>query len=263
LPRYIANTSGGIGMTTGTWTRALCALGTMLVATGALAHDETGSVRSWHDAQHPSCRLVKVLAREALPAAEEDDGATVEKWVIEACRGAKYTYQVTTFESGAMVSDFEEDAMADVPGTAGEARVASNAPDDYITHVTPDASELHDAAIRPFIAQARATWPDAKARYLAGLPDGQILFVTVRLFEDGADRAGSDYEQIFVRVDAFDGSTVHGRIANDLVKLRAHRNGDPIDVAEADVLDWTITRPDGSEEGNLIGKYHDTLLQAE
>lgn len=233
--------------------RALCTLALSLIAAAASAHDETPYVRQWHDAQHPSCKFVKVVAREPLPG---DDDATVEKWVIEACRGARYAYQVTTFEGGAMVSDFEEHAQADVPGTEGEAQVASNAPADVPTKVSPDLQAEFEAALEPHIANARATWPDVKARYVAGIPEGEILFVTTRLFDAGN---ASDYEQVFVRVDAIEGQTIRGRIASDIRSLRSHRNGDPIDVAESDIVDWTIARPDGTEEGNFVGKFIDTL----
>ncbi|UHQ18797.1 DUF2314 domain-containing protein [Lysobacter sp. KIS68-7] len=245
-------------MNKGMTVRALCALGVAFATSAAAAHDETQSVRQWHDAHHPSCKFEKVLSRERLPG---DDEATVEKWVIEACRGARYAYQVTTFEFGAMVSDFEEHARADVPGTEGEPQVAANAPEDLITQVTADALDAHEATLAPYIAQARATWPNAKKRYLAGLPEGQILFVTTRLFDNDVPRTGPNYEQIFVRVDAMEGATVRGRIASDIVALRTYRAGDPIDVAEADVIDWTIARPDGSEEGYLLGKYMDTLQE--
>jgi hypothetical protein len=29
-------------------------------------------------------------------------------------------------------------------------------------------------------------------------------------------------------------------------------------VSEAELLDWLITKPDGSEEGNVVGKFLDT-----
>ena len=32
-----------------------------------------------------------------------------------------------------------------------------------------------------------------------------------------------------------------------------------IEFNEKDILDWLIAKPDGSEEGNFIGKFLDTL----
>ena len=29
-------------------------------------------------------------------------------------------------------------------------------------------------------------------------------------------------------------------------------------MKESDVLDWTISKPDGTEEGNFVGKFLDT-----
>ncbi|MBK7538639.1 MAG: hypothetical protein IPI49_25370 [Myxococcales bacterium] len=37
--------------------------------------------------------------------------------------------------------------------------------------------------------------------------------------------------------------------------------GDPVQFSEQEVEDWTISRPDGSEEGNVVGKFLDTWHQ--
>jgi hypothetical protein len=48
-----------------------------------------------------------------------------------------------------------------------------------------------EAALKPYIAKARATYPRAKARYLAGLPPGQTFFVTVDLRDPAGHRDGA------------------------------------------------------------------------
>jgi hypothetical protein len=66
-------------------------------------------------------------------------------------------------------------------------------------------------------------------------------------------------EQIFVRVDRIDDNgRIHGRIASDIVAVSGYRRNDPIEVGDDDLIDWLIARPDGSEEGNLVGKFLDT-----
>jgi len=210
--------------------------------------DATRDVRAWHDAHHRTCGFERVVAREPQPA---EDNAKVERWIVEACRGALYAYRVSVISMGSgkvvMVSDFDDAAVAHVPGTEGEPRLSSQAPADKVAHAD---RTTFDEAIAPYVAQARATWPDAKARYLAGLPNGHIFFVTVKLQE------GERWEQAFIRVDRIDGLKIQGRIANQLSLATFHAN-DPIDVTDADVLDWTISRPDGSEEGNVVGKFLD------
>ena len=46
--------------------------------------------------------------------------------------------------------------------------------------------------------------------------------------------------------------------ATELISLKKLHNGDPVTVKEAELVDWMIARPDGSEEGNVVGKFLDT-----
>jgi hypothetical protein len=110
-----------------------------------------------------------------------------------------------------------------------------------------------DAAIAPFVAQARATYPHAKARYLAGLPPQESFFVSVKL-QDELDRQ----EMVFLAVDSIARDSIYGRIWNQVNVVRSYRAGDPYAVREAELLDWLITKPDGSEEGNVVGKFLDS-----
>jgi hypothetical protein len=65
---------------------------------------------------------------------------------------------------------------------AQDPHVPRNAPRDK---PVPVATEKHkrrfDAAIVPYVAEARATYPRAKRRFLAGLPPRHSFFVTVEL----------------------------------------------------------------------------------
>src|ERR1700731_733212 len=68
--------------------------------------------------------------------------------------------------------------------------------DKPIAEATEDVAK-YEAAIAPYIQKARETLPDAKRRYLDGLPKGQILYVTIRL----TDPLGR-FEQAFVKVNS-------------------------------------------------------------
>jgi hypothetical protein len=41
--------------------------------------------------------------------------------------------------------------------------------------------------------------------------------------------------------------------------VQGFHKGQHITVKESEILDWCISNPDGSEDGNLIGKYIDSL----
>ena len=132
--------------------------------------------------------------------------------------------------------------------------LAPNAPQDK----PPTLTELcqWDALIKaqgPYVAQARATYPAAKRRFVAGLPSGQTFFVTVRL-TDSLKR----HEQVFIAVDSAAGDSLIGRISSDIAVVRGHHFGQRYVTREADIVDWLISQPDGSEDGNFVGKFIDT-----
>ena len=110
-----------------------------------------------------------------------------------------------------------------------------------------------DSLIAPYVKQALQTYGKAKERFLKGLSPGEAFFVVTRIF----DRDGK-FEQVFIRVKAFSSDTVSGTIANDLTAVKEYKFGQIISFSEKNVMDWLITKPDGSEEGNFIGKFMDT-----
>ena len=133
------------------------------------------------------------------------------------------------------------------------------APADRPVLVAAEAAENPAAAvaaldrlIAPAVRQARATLPKARRRFLAGLPAGQAFFVTTRLQDpDGT------FEQVFVQVTQWSGSQVQGTVASELGVVKTYRQNQSVTFPAAAVLDWTISRPDGSEEGNYVGKLLD------
>ena len=78
-----------------------------------------------------------------------------------------------------------------------------------------------DRAMQPYIAMARASWPQARQRYLAGLPRRQSFFVTALLVDD-ADRR----EQVFIAVDSIHDGRIIGRIWNRVDVVHGFRLGD-------------------------------------
>jgi len=136
---------------------------------------------------------------------------------------------------------------------AQDTQLAPNAPQDKPQSVATDAMAAFETAIAPHIAQAKKTYPSAKSKFQSGLPDGYSFFVTTRLY----DGSGT-FEQVFIAVRSIEDGVISGRIWSDIRRVRGYKQGDSYSFSEADILDWLITHPDGSEEGNFVGKFLDT-----
>jgi uncharacterized protein YegJ (DUF2314 family) len=113
-----------------------------------------------------------------------------------------------------------------------------------------------DAVIATPIIKARRTLPQIKKRYLSGFESDEKLLVTARIF----DKSGV-FEQVFAEVQEWSNTSLTAIIVNDLDTVREYQKGQTITFTERVVLDWTIVRPDGSEEGNFVGKYLASLQQ--
>jgi uncharacterized protein YegJ (DUF2314 family) len=122
----------------------------------------------------------------------------------------------------------------------------------------PNANDVQsvERAIAPYIKQAKATLPQAKEKYLKGLPKGEHFSVTTKIHD-----ADGKFEQVFVGVTSWEGETIKGLLISDLITLHDHKVGESITLKQSDVLDWTISKPDGSEEGNFVGKFLDSYHQ--
>ncbi len=130
-------------------------------------------------------------------------------------------------------------------------QLAPNAPKDKPVTVEEKAM---DKLIAPHVAKARETYPDASKRFRAGLPKDHHFFVTTRIKDpDGT------FEQVFIYVSAIDPEkkTITGKVSNDLGRVKTFKKGQTVTFPESEMLDWTISKPDGSEEGNFIGKFLD------
>jgi hypothetical protein len=132
-----------------------------------------------------------------------------------------------------------ENRSADLP------QLASNAPADQLFSADPSS----DREYQRLIQKARSELPGVRERFQRGLPSNHHLFITTVV------RHANSAEQLFVSVrDWSNADVVDGLIASQ-AHTPGYRAGDPIKVAMGDIIDWTISRPDGSEEGNALGKY--------
>ncbi len=162
---------------------------------------------------------------------------------------------LTSIASGCGGSQTEPRAP-DTRSSNSDYRLASNAPRDRPVGAAADSVDQLEQWTAPLVRQARETYPDAKRRFLAGLPPREVFFVTVRL----RDETGR-FEQVFVHVEHIVGDVIAGSLASDISLVRRYKRGDHFELKEAELVDWTISKPDGSEEGNLVGKYLDKLQE--
>jgi hypothetical protein len=134
-----------------------------------------------------------------------------------------------------------------------DVRLSPNAPKDKPVGASGDEVRRFEEAIKPYVEQARKTYPEAKQRFLKGLPRGYTFFVTARLYD-----AEHRFEQVFVAVREIKDGRIRGVIASEVQTVSGFKQGDPHTLPESELYDWTISRPDGSEEGNFVGKFLDT-----
>lgn len=114
----------------------------------------------------------------------------------------------------------------------------------------------YQKAIAPYIAAATSTYPDAKKRFLAGLPRKEAFYVSARV-----SRVIGLYALAIVKVTSIDESEklIHGRVQNDVGEHTGYTEGDDISFPESEVIDWKISHPNGAEEGDVVGKYFASL----
>jgi uncharacterized protein YegJ (DUF2314 family) len=136
---------------------------------------------------------------------------------------------------------------------AAFAQRPSKAPQDKpVSADSREAISKFERAIAPYVAEARKTWPAAKKKYLAGAPHGETFYVTLRL------KDGDTFEQSFVRVTEIKDGKISGTVASELLTIHNFKRGDTVVVKETEIYDWMFAKPDGSEEGNVVGKFLDT-----
>ena len=142
------------------------------------------------------------------------------------------------------------DPKPDEPKAEPLPTLSPNAPRDKPTTMSTDEVKRKVAELS---AEDMKTYPAAKARYLKGLPAGDHFFLATTLTSPGRS------ESVFIAVNGIKGSTVNGTIATHIDSVAGYKAEDPYRFPESAITDWLISKADGSEEGNLVGKYLDTV----
>ena len=142
-------------------------------------------------------------------------------------------------------------ALVAASAIAKNPEISPRVPPDISAFVTPEQLKELDAGMKPYVEQARRTFPGVQARFLAGLPKGQSLFVMARLY----DECGRS-ELAFISVTRIQGGIIEGRIWSNLPNIiTSYRFRDWYAFPETQLVDWLIAHPDGTEEGNIAGKF--------
>jgi uncharacterized protein YegJ (DUF2314 family) len=126
-------------------------------------------------------------------------------------------------------------------------------PPDKPLSTNADKMKNYEDAIAPYVKQARETLPSAKSKFLAGLKPGEIFYLTIRIYDDQ-----KRFEQVFLKVTEWKDNSIQGVIASEVALVKKYKIGDKLSCKPEEVYDWTISKPDGTEEGNFVGKFLDT-----
>ena len=139
---------------------------------------------------------------------------------------------------------------AHAQGTAPVVLTASTAPAGVRPALSRDETALADP-----VREALRTLPQAKKKFLAGLPSGDQFLLSVRVIA-----TDTSFRQASARVLGWRGGTVQALLLPD-----AASSAEPVPVSfpETAVVDWTLLRASGREEGNYVGRYIDTSRQVE
>ena len=137
--------------------------------------------------------------------------------------------------------------------TAPVVLTAATAPAGVRPALARDETALADP-----VREALRTLPQAKKRFLAGLPDGDQFLLSVRV-------AASDtsFRQVSARVLGWRGNTVQALLLPENASSATPAEPMPVSFPETAVVDWTLLRASGREEGNYVGRYTDTARQLE
>jgi hypothetical protein len=145
-------------------------------------------------------------------------------------------------------------APTEPPATpaAGSGSGSNDSKDKTVAATSKSEVDELEKAIAPYVEQAQRTFPDAKKRFLAGLPAGYKFAVLTKLKSKGK------VETVFILVNKIEDEKITGTIGSDVRAIDGFKAGDTYRLPEMSVIDWVIVHPDGTEEGNVVGKFLDT-----
>ena len=115
-----------------------------------------------------------------------------------------------------------------------------------------------ELALADPVREALRTLPQAKKRYLAGLSNGDQFLLSVRVAA-----TDTSFRQVSARVLGWHGSTIQALLLPGPADSAGPTEPTPVSFPETAVLDWTLLRASGREEGNYVGRYTDTARQLE
>ncbi|MDB5233628.1 MAG: hypothetical protein JWR44_621 [Hymenobacter sp.] len=116
----------------------------------------------------------------------------------------------------------------------------------------------NETALADPVREALRTLPQAKKRFLAGLPEGDQFLLSVRVIA-----TDTSFRQVSARVLGWHGNTVQALLLPSSTDSAAPTEPLPVSFPETAVVDWTLLRASGREEGNYVGRYIDTSRQME
>jgi len=158
------------------------------------------------------------------------------------------TSYLFVFAVGAWVS-------AALPAAAQAPMVLS--PDTAPAPLRP-ALARDQAALAEPVREALRTLPQAKKKFLAGLPSGDQFLLSVRVAA-----TDTSIRKAAARVLGWHGNTVQALLLPAPADSAGPVEPLPVSFPETAVLDWTLLRASGREEGNYVGKFLDTTLDLE
>ena len=142
-----------------------------------------------------------------------------------------------------------------VPHAPETPETTAPAPTDKSVRTTSEAENARlDKAIEPYVAKARAGLPALKKRFDGGMPKDEMLMLTIRVYDPD-----KKFEQVFVTVQSWTDKEVTGTIASELMGIKSKKMGDEVTFDPKEILDWTIERSDGTEDGNVVGNFLNTF----
>ena len=115
-----------------------------------------------------------------------------------------------------------------------------------------------ESALADPVREALRTLPQAKKRFLAGLANGDQFLLSVRVVD-----TDTSFRQATARVLGWHSSTVQALLLPSAANSVGPIEPTPVSFPETAVLDWTLLRASGREEGNYVGRYTDTARQLE
>jgi uncharacterized protein YegJ (DUF2314 family) len=137
---------------------------------------------------------------------------------------------------------FERNAGVDVHSRLADALSGFFGSTDGIRNVE------HDEVILAASTRARERLPALQEAFGKGLLPGEILMVKA-----GFDKPDGAKEWMWIEVTSWEGTRISGLLQNEPFEIPELHAGQRVTVAQHEVFDFLLKRPDGTVEGNETG----------